>query len=234
MVWDKGLHFKYKPIQSIQSYLTTNAEVILFPSESLSYGGMVISRNNSYYVHINTLQPKTYENFVWAHEFYHYEFEKERINNANEPTFINNPIDSECERMANLFAAELLINRDVLQTLFIDKIKQNPTDTLSVNIVRLMSDFELPYKTLVIKLAQDNIISIDEAEQIIDFKYREALPPDFDMSILEPSKAIRIDSFNSLLAQIREEDSMSSVDLESMVTLKDKHLKQLERIRSSH
>lgn len=233
-VWEKGLHFKYKPIQSIQSYLMKYAEVILFPSKSLSYGGMVLCRNGDYYVHINTLQPKTYENFVWAHEFYHFEFEKERINNVNEPTFVNNPIDNENERLANLFASELLINSGVLKTLFLEKQEQNPDDSLEINIVRLMPDFELPYKTLVIKLAQDELISLDDAERIIEFNYRDFLPTDFDLSILKPSMAIRIDSLNNYINKIKKMDVMSPIDLESIESLKEKHLNQLDSIRHSY
>ncbi|MCE0555233.1 ImmA/IrrE family metallo-endopeptidase [Bacillus thuringiensis] len=55
-----------------------------------------------FYININTLQPKTYENFVWAHEYYHFEFEKDRIKNADDVTFVNNPVLNENERRANL------------------------------------------------------------------------------------------------------------------------------------
>lgn len=230
-IWDRGIEYKYKPITSIKNYLIKNTEVILFPSKSLNYGGMVLYRSNNFYIHINTLQPKTYENFVWAHEFYHYVFEKELIKNVNEVTFVNDSNDNQIERKANLFAAEFLINKDILKTVFDDIKNQNPDEPLQTNVIRLMATFILPYKTLVIKLAQDGLISIDEAEDIIDYPYRDNLPQDFDLTILEPSKAIKIDGLNSLINENTKINSLSDVDMESIVNLKNKHLQQLESIR---
>ncbi|MGE7983742.1 ImmA/IrrE family metallo-endopeptidase [Solibacillus sp. NPDC093137] len=230
-VLSKGIQFKFKPLQSIQSYLIKNAEVILAPSKSLSYGGMVLYRNSNYYIHINTLQPKTYQNFVWGHEFYHFEFEKERIQNVDEPTFINNPALDIHERMANLFAAELLINNDSLKVLFNEVMEQNPNDRLEVNIIRLIPYFELPYKSLVIKLAQEGLISIDQAEVIIELQYRNYLPTDFDLSILEPTKAIRVDSLNILLEKTMASNVLHDSDIDSIISIRDKHLKDLDAIR---
>lgn len=229
--FDKGLHFKYKTIDSIRNYLIKNTEVLLFPSKSLSYGGMVLYRNGLFYVHINTLQPKTYENFVWAHEFYHFEFERERIKNADDVTFINNPALNINERKANLFAAELLINSHVLSELF-HEIKSNfPDDTLETNVIRLIPAFELPYKTIVIKLAQDNLISLNEAAEIIDYNYRNHLPEDFDQTILEPTKAIKIDGLNKLLTSQSIRANMLNSDFESIENLARKHFERLGELR---
>ena len=231
MVLDKGIHFKYKPVQSIMSYLIKNAEVILFPSEALSYGGMVMYRNGNYYININTLQPKPYENFIWAHEFYHFEFEKDRIQNEDEATFINNPVLEKHERMANLFAAEMLINKELLEILFKEKMALFPSDNLETNIIRLIPSFGLPYKSLVIKLAQDGLISISDAERIIAFPYRENLPADFDLSMLSPSRAIKIDSLNNLLEKAAEQGTLLQSDLESIANKTKEHLKTLEAMR---
>lgn len=230
-VFDKGLHFKYKPIQSIQSYLMQRADVIMFPSKALSYGGMVLYRNGGYYIHINTLQPKTYENFVWAHEFYHFEFEKERIQSQDEVTFITNPALDTNERMANLFAAELLINSDALAALFAETCEQNTNDPLAINIIRLIPAFELPYKLLVIKLAQDKLITLEQAQEIIDFDYLNHLPKDFDLSIIEPSKAIRIDRLNNLLENADSKATLFDSDINSIIRIKDQHLQKLDEIR---
>ncbi|AEA19521.1 TPA: ImmA/IrrE family metallo-endopeptidase [Bacillus thuringiensis] len=228
---EKGIHFKYKTIESIRNYLMQKTEVLLFPSKSLSYGGMVLYRNGSFYININTLQPKTYENFVWAHEYYHFEFEKDRIKNADDVTFVNNPVLNENERRANLFAAELLINDDVLKTLF-QEIKLNyVNDSLEKNVIRLIPAFELPYKTMVIKLAQENLISMEDAERIIDHDYRHNLPQDFDLSILEPTKAIKIDGLNKLLESESVQENMLESDFESIQNLANQHFKQLEAIR---
>ncbi|MBM7608623.1 Zn-dependent peptidase ImmA (M78 family) [Lysinibacillus composti] len=233
-VFDKGIQFKYKPLQSIQNYLMKYADVIMFPSNSKNYGGLVTYRNGAYYIHINTLQPKTYENFIWAHEFYHFEFEKERIKNVNEVTFIDKDTALDVhERLANLFAAELLINKEILELLFKDKCEQNPDDPLATNIIRLIPDFKLPYKSLVIKLAQEKLITLDEAEEIIDYPYSKNLPIDFDLSILKPSKAIKIDSLNKLIDVSVSKDTMLVSDFDSILKMKEKHLTRLEQIRQN-
>lgn len=233
LIFSKGLHFRVKPLQSIQNYLFANTQVILAPSKSLSYGGMILYRNNTYYLHINTLQPKTYENFVWAHELYHYEFEKERIQNADEPTFINNPVLDLSERKANLFAAELLINSNSLKVFFESIKQQNPNDALETNIIRLIPYFELPYKSLVIKLAQDDLITIEEAENMIDFDYRNNLPRDFDLSILKPAKSIRIDNLNALISKVEKSGVMHESEIASIKKTRDNHIEALERLRHS-
>lgn len=229
--FDKGLQFKYKPLESINNYLMENTEVFLFPSKSESYGGMVLYRNDTYYIHINTLQPKTYENFVWAHEYYHFEYDKDRIKDDEDVTFVNNPVLNENERKANLFASELLINSDVLNALFKIIKKNYLNDELSLNVIRLIPIFKLPYKTIVIKLAQDSLITIKEAIDIIDFDYKNNLPKDFDLSMLEPSRAIRIDGLTSLLESESVKNNMLYSDYKSIKTLTEKYLEQLERLR---
>lgn len=230
-VFDKGIHFKYKPVQSIQNYLFKHVNIILFPSKSTSYCGMMLKRNSEWYMHINTLQPKIFENYIWVSQYYNYEFEKGKSDH-DKVLFINDGVLDIQERMVYLFVTELLIHKEVLKKFFQDKCKQNPDNRLEINVIRLMNDFKLPYKLVVMKLAQDGLITLEQAESIIDFDYSNNLPIDFDLSILESSKAIKIGEIDRLLEQVELENIMSDADRESIKYLRDKHVGDLELIRN--
>ncbi|MEC2531272.1 hypothetical protein P9W97_28720, partial [Bacillus cereus] len=74
-------------------------------------------------------------------------------------------------------------------------------------------------------------ISMEDAERIIDHDYRHNLPQDFDLSILEPTKAIKIDGLNKLLESESVQENMLESDFESIQNLANQHFKQLEAIR---
>ncbi|MGG0511269.1 ImmA/IrrE family metallo-endopeptidase [Priestia megaterium] len=202
-----------KPLEYMKDYLNKNANVILYPSRAKGYGGLVCYRNNRFYIHINTAQPKVYENFMWAHEFYHYYFEREKIKDHSDRTFIDNSFLDEKERRPNLFASEILINHMVLEEKFKGIKQEYPNEYLGKQILHLIPSLEVPYKAIVIKLAQDELITEDQAEEVIDFNYKENLPFDFDQSYLKPSGVIKIDKLDQLIENAREfmnEDNINS------------------------
>ena len=226
-----NLAFRYEPILAIKNYLSQHANLLMFPSENLDYGGMVTYKNGRYFVHINTMQPKLYENFVLAHEFFHFYFEAEKIRNSEVQTFADGSTPNEEERVANLFAAELLINSIVLNTLFLQMRNAYVGDKLENQVIRLIQAFKLPYKSLVIKLAQDGLITLDEAVAIIDYDYRNALPNDFDNSLLAPSLSIQFDSVAELINDPIVIGNLRATDHKSSTELYQKHLSSLERLR---
>lgn len=228
---EQGLSFRYKTIEAIKSYLIKETQVLLFPSNAKSYGGLVTYRNGRFYIHINTGQPKTYENFIWAHEYYHYKYEAEDIKNSQIRTFFDDAVLNEKERAANLFAAELLIDSRVLKALYQDITTIYANDTLENNVIRLIPAFKLPYKAIVVKLAQEGLISEENAVNIIDYNYRDNLPNDFDQSILNPSRAIKINNLGMLLNDQVVESNMLPNDLKSFQALYQKYLKRLEGLR---
>lgn len=228
---EQGLSFRYKTIEAIKSFLFKETQVLLFPSKAKDYGGLVTYRNGRYYIHINTGQPKTYENFIWAHEYYHYKYEAEAIKNSQIRTFFENAVLNEKERSANLFAAELLVDSRVLKALYEDMMSIYANDTLENNVIRLIPAFELPYKAIVVKLAQDGLISEQEAVEIIDYDYRVNLPSDFDRSILAPTNAIKINHLGTLLEDQVVESTMLPSDLKSFQALYQTYFTRLEGLR---
>lgn len=231
---DQGLSFRYKPIESIKSYLMKNAQVLQFPSKNKNYGGLVSYRNGRYYIHINTGQPKTYENLMWVHEYYHFKYEAEEIKNSDVRTFFEEAILNEKERCANLFAAELLIDSRLLVEQF-DMINELYADELlEKRVVRLIPIFKIPYKAIVVKLAQDGLILDEEAVEIIDDCYNKNLPVDFDQTILQPSMAIHINNLKSLLMNEVVKTNMSDTDLSSFQTVFEQHFNNLEALREKY
>lgn len=230
----QSLSFRYKPIESIKYYLMEYAQVLQFPSKNTNYGGLVSYRNGRFFIHINTGQPKTYENLMWVHEYYHFKYESAEVKNADIQTFFEDAILNERERTANLFAAELLIDRTLLQEHFYEINKIFPEEPLQIQAVRLIPVFHIPYKAIVVKLAQDGLIAQEDAESIIDFPYRDYLPNDFDQTILKPSMAIKINDLEHLLHDEIIKKNMSADDLTSYQTVFKKHFSDLETLRLLH
>ncbi|MEY8742067.1 ImmA/IrrE family metallo-endopeptidase [Bacillales bacterium AN1005] len=228
---EQGLSFRYKPIDSIKNYLIKEAQVLQFPSNNSNYGGLVSYRNGRFYIHINTGQPKTYENLMWAHEYYHFKYEAEEIRNADIRTFFEEAITNEKERSANLFAAELLVDSRLLEEQFKEITLLYSNEPLVNKVIRLIPIFEIPYKALVVKLAQNTLIEEEEAVQIIDYPYRDNLPADFDQTILKPSMAIKINNLEALLADETIIQNMSEFDLKSFQSVFLKHFASLEVLR---
>lgn len=222
-----GLSFKLTPIEAIKRYLENKANLIMFPSDDLEYGGLVTYKYGRFYIHINTNQPKTYENFIWAHEFYHFYFESKEIKDSEVKTYADGSFPSEEERCANLFSAELLINKHVLLEAFNDISSTFEGDILQNKVVRLIESFKLPYKCIVIKLAQDGLISLEEAEEIIDYDYRNNLPGDFDHSLLNSSRSVSFDSVGRLLKDATVIENLKSSDLEKIESNYNMRMKQL-------
>ena len=220
-----------KPLEFIKNFLIEKANVILYPSKEKDYGGLVRYKNGRFYVHINTMQPKVYENFIWAHEFYHFYFEKEKIKNSEYNTFIDNGVLNEQERRPNLFASEILINEYILKEKFESLQKDFPNELLQMKVLRLIPTLELPYKVIVIKLAQDGLIDSKDAVDIIDFDYKNNIPDDFDLSYLKPSFVIKIDHVENLISDIEKNELLNEEDFNSFKKTFEQNLKIVSSLR---
>lgn len=230
---NKGLSFRLKTHEAIKSELMKKAHVLLFPSEEQNYGGLVTYRNGKFYIHINTSQPRVYENFMWAHEYYHYTYEKEEIRNSEHQTFFDDSISREEERKANLFAAELLIDSQVLKETYASICELYSADNDCVNIMRLIPIFEVPYKALVVKMGQDGLIDENAVLLAIDFDYRSYLPTDIDRSLFKPTLAIKLNNLNRMLEDEKLNPKLREEDFESYENLYKAHYDELMRLQSN-
>jgi len=203
-----------KPLEYVKTYLNEHAYVLEYPIPNQEYGGLVFYYNKNFYIQINTGQPKIYENFMWAHEFYHFYFDKEmlRKKEGNQFVLIDSIFDEE-ERLPNLFAGELLMNDYILERKFND-LKKREDLRLEEKIIHLIPVFEVPYKAIVIKLAQEQFITIDEAKAIIDYNYRNRILDDVDQTIFAASNKIKIDHLNHLMT--KAEGNLNPDDYQSI------------------
>lgn len=230
---DQSILFKYAPVEHIKAVLSTQAQVLQFPSKSNTYGGMVLYRNNRFYIHINTAQPKIYENLMWVHEYYHFTYEAELIKNSKFQTFFEDSLLNERERAANLFAAELIIDTNLLSESYSMMRSLHPSESEEKIVMRLIPRFEIPYKAIVIKLAQEKLISMEKAEEIIDFEYKKYLPSDFDQTLIQPTMAVQLNNLAELLSNEELTENLRKSELKSFVNRFDKHSSHLMSMRES-
>lgn len=204
-----------KPLEFIKTHLYENAYVLEFPINNLDYGGLVFYHHQKFYIQINTAQPKIYENFMWAHEFYHFFFDKDKLKSKEENFILIDSVFEEKERLPNLFASEFLINDFALERKFNFFKKEYNTVNLVDIVINLIAVFELPYKAIVIKLAQNKLIEIEEAKEIIDYEYKKNLPDHIDRTLFAPSNKIRIDNIRKLASVASP--NMNKEDYESIM-----------------
>jgi len=202
-----------KPLDFIKTYLYEHTNVLQFPIQNPDYGGLVYYYNGDYYIHINTAQPRIYENFMWAHKFYHFFFDRDNIKNPEQNFIKIDQIYDEKERLPNLFASEFLINDFVLERSFRFLDTFYTKQSLPEKVMRLINIFQIPYKALVVKLAQNELISINDAKKALDYDYRNRIPHDMDKSFFEPSYTINFSGFEGLFDKAKglmhEEDLQS-------------------------
>lgn len=203
-----------KPLEFIKTFLNENAYVLEFPIKNSDYGGLVFYYNKNFYIQINTAQLKIYENFMWAHEFYHFYFDKDKVKQKEENFVLVDSIFDEKERLPNLFAGELLINDYILERKF-NSLTKEGNSSLEDIVINLIPVFEVPYKAIVIKLAQNQLITIGEAEEIIDYNYKSNLPYEIDQTLFSASYKIKIDNYNNLIS--KAENNLSVEDYQSII-----------------
>lgn len=142
---------------SVFNILEKDSKVLYYPLEDLQVWGFSETIKGKSFVCINTSLPYNKQVFAAAHELYHVWFgtsgEVMLSENTQEPNS-----DEEIELLANRFAAEFLVNEELLRqemrVFDIDKENLNVKE-----IVRLANLFVVPYKTMVKRLYETDILS---------------------------------------------------------------------------
>lgn len=150
---------------NIFSILEKNNKVLYYPLEDQMVWGFSETIRGKSFVCINTSLPYDKQVFAAAHELYHVWFgttgEIMISADAQEPD-----ADEEVEMMANRFAAEFLVNEELLRQEM--KVFEISRDHLDVKgIIRLANLFIVPYKTMVKRLYETGIISRKEFENFM-------------------------------------------------------------------
>lgn len=158
-------------IFNILANYDSGIDLLLFPIKDDEICGFVCNRKGRIFVYVNTNLPLEKQIFTAAHELYHLRFNREEI----EEGYLIKPCtlsDTANELSANLFAALLLVPTEQLKKQI--EIFHIDRSNLSIlDMVRLMDVFAVPYKTMVLRLYESNLIDEKKANQLLQIPDRE-------------------------------------------------------------
>lgn len=157
---------------NIFSILERDNKVLYYPLEDQKVWGFSEVIQDRAFVCINTSLPYDKQVFAAAHELYHIWFggsgEIMTSKDTQEPDS-----DDEIELYANRFAAEFLINEELLRQEI--KIFNMDKDDLNIkDIVRLSNLFVVPYRTMVRRLHETGILGNKEFDKYISYTDNQA------------------------------------------------------------
>lgn len=172
------------------------AFLLLYPLKSRNIAGFIRKKGELIQIFINTSFDKGFQNFAGAHELYHLiQFQEKENDNfiLCKKTDVLDTIDESDlnleELKANYFAAAFLLPREVVFDRFkkIRKLKYSEED-LILEILKLQFQYEVPFKTILKRLRELDII---------DKKYYEKLKV-YEHSILDYCKMMDVSVENSI------------------------------------
>lgn len=171
------------------------------PIHDLNFGGFIRTTNTDKMIcYINSAQPRMYQNFVVFHELYHLLNSFKKIENLH---FVGAEIDNRTEeRKSDYFASLLLLDEYELSAFFSGP--ENERETIYTKVLLCMNAFKAPYKAVLIRLYELNLIKIDELEAFFDKRVNfveEFRRLGKDTYILEPSNVINFKSLELLMDQ---------------------------------
>ncbi|MCK4259452.1 MAG: ImmA/IrrE family metallo-endopeptidase [Halanaerobiales bacterium] len=151
----------------------SDVDLILFPIEDDELCGFICEYKGQVFIYINSYLPYEKQIFAVAHEVYHLVADTHRellhLKNLEDG---NDQFNIE-ERKANLFAALLLVPDESLKKeLSLLKVK-NSSDLDELKFIKLMDTFAVPYKTIVLRLYEMEIINERDTEKWISIPDRE-------------------------------------------------------------
>jgi len=162
--------------EDVFNVLADNSTFMQYPIEDDEICGFVCRKDSRTFSFINSYLPYEKQLFAAAHELYHLWYDDDVLR-AGE-LLVSQTLDpvtgadiEEREVKANRFAALLLVPTDVLEEELVYR-KTRRGDTVSLElVVRLMSKFGMPYKTIVRRLYETDYM--DRAQCIKMLKVQD-------------------------------------------------------------
>lgn len=139
-------------------------DLLLFPIEDDEICGFICNYKDEMFIYINSYLPLEKQIFAAAHELYHF------INDGHRELLKSKTIDENDEEIlddleeskANLFAALLLVPKESLKKeLELLKVK-TAKDLNQLKVIKLMDAFAVPYKTIILRLYEIEILDEEE------------------------------------------------------------------------
>ncbi len=154
--------------------------LLLYPLKSRNIAGFTRKKGELIQIFINTSFDKGFQNFAGAHELYHLiQFQEKENDNfiLCKKTDVLDTIDESDlnldELKANYFAAAFLLPREVVFDRFkkIRKLKYSEED-LILEILKLQFQYEVPFKTILKRLKELDIINKKYYEKLKVYEHR--------------------------------------------------------------
>lgn len=160
--------------EEVLDLVEQEAILIKYPIEDDELCAFVCKKKGHIFVYINSYIPKEKQIFAAAHELYHIWFDQERLNQTEmlRNQTIENDTEDITELKANLFAAMFLVPTNVLQ----DELKSRGITKENIelpDIVKLMSVFYVPYKTIVRRLSEIDFIDSTKLDELLQVSDRD-------------------------------------------------------------
>ena len=162
-----------------------DVDLLIFPVEDDELCGFICEYKGQVFIYINSYLPYEKQIFAAGHELYHFLKKHNKELLCLKTLEENNK--SNMENKANLFAAILLVPEESLKKeLSLLKVKSG--DDLDVlNVIKLMDIFAVPFKTIILRLYEIEILNEREAEKWLAVSDR-----DTDKGILKQIKKHKI------------------------------------------
>lgn len=151
-----------------------NSYLLLYPLRSKNIAAFTRKQGSVTQVFVNTSFERSFQNFACAHELYHLiELQERRLDKfilCNDKdiseTLDQDNIDID-ELKANYFAASFLLPRDVVKKRFKKIMNSNCSkDDIILEIINLQYQFEVPFKTILKRMKELDIINKDNYEKL--------------------------------------------------------------------
>ncbi|MGE7869295.1 ImmA/IrrE family metallo-endopeptidase [Bacillus paramycoides] len=210
--------------EEVLDLLEQEATLIKYPIEDDELCAFVCKKKGHIFVYINSYIPKEKQIFAAAHELYHIWFDQERLNQTEmlKNHTIENDTEDITELKANLFAAMFLVPTNVLG----DELRSRGITKEGLDladIVKLMSVFYVPYKTIVRRLSEIDFIDSTKLDEFLQIPDRDP-----QKGVLLTRKRLQL----SDTTQDRTKDIFFEGLIENAITAYNRHQISEEQLRS--
>lgn len=190
-------------LDGAKRWVEENHFLIQAPIKDHTLGGFIFMKKPKVLCYLNSWQPRIYQNFILLHEVFHI-----ISRTQNEPEklhIIESDLDRDLdERKADYFASLLLMDAAEVVS-FYQSLRE---EVLLDKIIQTMSRFSSPYKAVLIRLFELQLISVEDLsvwfDQKLDFE-DEFVRLGLDPSPVQRSMLINFQEVEKLMQQKRDQ-----------------------------
>lgn len=147
-------------------------KLLMYPIKDNEICGFVCNYKGQIFMYINTYLPLEKQIFTAANELYHLKYNREQLDKCYSHLVKSTDLGTDMEEKANLFAALLLVPTNSLKKqIELLKIDKNKIHTL--DLIKLMDVFAVPYKTIVLRLFEIEFINVRKADELLQIPDRD-------------------------------------------------------------